>query len=1373
MTNKTTTIKHGARVLSLAVALAGLAVISSAVSQPVIPARRALELNPGPFSVVDEASNIALALSVEYPTVGAAYKDDQISPTRCTTDRRGETTCSYSSPAGVNASGAGAADVLVRYVPTKKYMGYWDPDGCYKYKDPAAGAPLGGEYFYRTGTRNATTGYCNNNGASNQNEYTGNLLNFAATSSIDILRLAMTGGHREVDTEDTTILARAYLSDNSSDGDHSKWKLHTYDRGWNQSFFPSRIIAATLLGREMPAAPYGSSPSGYVFSGSCQNVIWFGQRRDAELPCTSPSRSFSITSDDLNRNLNPANPSSTGARYLPMYARVKVCDDSEKTSRKDLCKQYSAGNYKPQGEVQKKSEGAKIGAFGYLSGNAIPGGVMRAPISFIGPTVLNENGIEIANPNAEWDMETGVFKNNPRNATGGFAYSGVINYLNRFGTTGAIQGNYKTKDYLGGLYWETLRNFMGKTSSTAAYASGTSTNSNPAADGFPFYTNWSGLDPISSTCSRKNFILTIGDVNATAATLATENNINPASLANTLVGYEGIAYRNLLDWTGAAWAANTRPIRTDTDSSGASNSQVRVRTFTIDVDEGGNGNIDNPDRRGSSPRRDSLYLAGKYGWFKDGNGNGRPDAGEWDEKTRNVPDGYVIASQAEKLFEGIKDFFAASSDDRASIFSTALSSTSFSAVSATGDVFLPELNPAKWTGSIVKMALTYDQATNGFALSKTPAWDAATILTTGKLPNGDAALAWSDRKVFTYSRDADKLGGQRFSVANKAKLDTAVVAALNKDPSKGANDPAVIDNKADGRINFILGDRSNEKSGDGTGTFRMRSSLMGDVVGSGPVYKKEVDSWNVDADYSTFASGTTVKNRRPAVYTGANDGMLHAFDADTGQELFAYIPRAVAENLNRLTNPLYAHTQFVDAVPAVNEVQIYTSTDPAETSKAWKTVLVSGMGGGAQGVFALDVTDPGNFDASKVLFEFTDQDDPDMGNVTSPPRIVKIKRIYTAGNETKSTYRWYVAVSSGYNNYADDGRASTSGVQSLFLLSLDKKPGEPWSMGALDGTDNPEHNYYKISVNAPSGPAGSPAGLANPGVAKDIFGTAKIFYAGDLEGNLWKFDLSSGLNAKKANEALPVSGGSKVPLAIFKDRANKIQPITSAPVVTTALNKGYMVLVGTGKYMEGTDNTTDADTVQSVYGVWDDGSTEAAGGNYDVNRSKLYTRRIDTSGPNINKTTGESSFVFGTGAGKYRGWAVDLPAQKERIVLEGSLGPNYVGFTSVIPPTNECSSSGDGASMGFCTLYGSTDCGPIYRSIKGYPGRLNILYMDDTAASDYSYGKASATRRRDVLIKTRSGPVSSTKDLDLDPSVSQVRVPAGRVSWREIRQFRE
>ena len=1339
--------------LAAVVCAGGIKWASSQTTGPVLP--DTVNLSATPSAKLDEPSNVALTLSVEFPTVGAAYRG------------------AYYVHDPVN----------------NPYLGYWDHKGCYTYKSDGT-ANLGGEYFNRIGSTDAS-GYCTN-------AYSGNLLNYVATSAIDVLRLALTGGNRVVDTASKTVLERAYLYN-----------------GWNVAdgtYFPVSRIKKELLGKVMPSAPAGITPGNDVYAGSCQDKIWFGTENSAGADCNNPGGN--------KVNLNPFTGSGSKKTYQPVYARVKVCDGTEATSRDDLCLRYPSGSYKPIGQIQRKSDGTRLSAFGYLADDSDMryGGVLRAPMGYVGPIMPNGTGDMVANPQTEWDQNTGVFNAKPKG--GSFAYSGVINYLNKFGTTGT-KGYYKGLDPVGELYYESLRYFMGKGPTAKAIS-----NYEGKEDGFPVYTEWK--DPIENSCQRKNYILTIGDVNthwdkelpghggsgalsadakdpargaeplegggsfnAAAWTkviadfetnanstytnsfskvVSTRGNPNPNSNNNNLnTKATGSGNRSAYYWAGAAYWAHTQPIRNDNDAQGKSKNQVRVNTFAIDVDEGGNGSIDDDNPRTIKPRQSSFYLAGKYGWFNNTDStrvnrlpalpsgldlDGHPfrnvltganDNSRWQyDGAPNTPDGYVIASQAKKLMEGVARFFNSLGGSATPSTVVGLSSLNFSTASPDGAMFVPQFDPKNGAGKLLKAKMKFTQATGDVAIDST-LWDAGKILTDASVATGmvsDPMVKPADRKLFTYTRDsAVNRGGQIFSVGEKSKLDAAVLTALGTKPGSAPTAYTTVQMQ-DAAINWLRGDRSLE-AGATNGFLRARTSVLGGIVNSGPVYKQGASSDVTGDGFATFAAAQ--KSRTAAVYVGSDDGFLHAFKADNGKELFAYMPRAVAEKAHLLAVPGYVRRPYVDAVPMVGEAQMWNT---GASKLEWKTLLVSGMGGGAQGIFALDVTDPDNFSKSNVLFEFTDQDDVDMGNVVSEPRLV---RMMMPNGTATPEYRWFVAVSSGYNNYQADGRASSNGAQALFLLSLDKAAGDTW-------TENT--NYFKMKLSAPA--TGMVAALANPGVAKDAQGNAIIFYAGDTQGNLWKFDLQSGLTTANAASAV-----KSVPLAQLRDKDGKRQPMTTVPQVVPGLSGGYMVIFGTGKYLESADNATTE--TNSVYGIWDNLGTNATD-DYNVKRSQLYQRKFDTG---TNLADGDEVFTFGNGttSGTYRGWYLDLPAVGERVVVDADSRFGYTAINSFVPP-GDCSANGSGAIMTFDNLYGTSRSARDYR--LNPLSRPRIVAVDMSAENAYTYTERSATGRRDLVIRSR--PVSGVGGVGNDPTLAQgatvsMKVPAGRVGWRELKNF--
>ncbi len=276
--------------------------------------------------------------------------------------------------------------------------------------------------------------------------------------------------------------------------------------------------------------------------------------------------------------------------------------------------------------------------------------------------------------------------------------------------------------------------------------------------------------------------------------------------------------------------------------------------------------------------------------------------------------------------------------------------------------------------------------------------------------------------------------------------------------------------------------------------FRDRTTLLGSIVSSSPRYSKAPNfgyqlnpAAGGGSTYAQFVANNQ-NNRRAAVYVGANAGMFHAFDANPnanqggGAELFAYVPRSVYPYLSELTDVNYTHRYFVDGPVVEGDVYL---------NGTWKTVVMGSTGAGPAGLFALDVTTPDQFDATKVLWDITPAEEPDLGRVMGYGYIGSVKDGQNAGK--------YVAiVPNGYqstNNHA-------------VLLVIDMQTGQ--TLRKIDTCK--KNNGVPFAANEQGGrcdPANEINGLANVSVIFDANRNVVGAYSGDYQGNLWKFDLSN------------------------------------------------------------------------------------------------------------------------------------------------------------------------------------------------------------------------------------------------------------------------
>jgi len=359
-------------------------------------------------------------------------------------------------------------------------------------------------------------------------------------------------------------------------------------------------------------------------------------------------------------------------------------------------------------------------------------------------------------------------------------------------------------------------------------------------------------------------------------------------------------------------------------------------------------------------------------------------------------------------------------------------------------------------------------------------------------------------------------------------------------------------------LNFVRGDRSNEEP-NGL-SYHQRGSVLGDILHSNIYY------WD---------NGTS-----QTLYVGANDGMLHAFNANTGQENWAYIPSMVIPNLTKLKEKTYVHTYFVDGPMSIDNVEV---------SGSIKTILVGTLGAGGQGLFALDISDPTAADesavASKLLWEITPSGSyGDLGYTFAAPQLAKI-------NGTPA-----VVVGNGYMN-------SGSGHAVLYVIN------------ALSGA-------LISAIDTQSGSSSSPNGLSSPALYDaDGDGEPDYAYAGDLDGHMWKFDLSTNS-------------------ASLLFTTSPAEAITTAPAVHAHPLSGQMVVFATGRVLTSGDQV-DA-SVNYAYGVWDGAP---------VTNTQMLTQTLSASTYGSIDVRTVTANVPNWTAGGNKGWKVALNAG-ERVVGE-------------------------------------------------------------------------------------------------------------------------
>ena len=427
-------------------------------------------------------------------------------------------------------------------------------------------------------------------------------------------------------------------------------------------------------------------------------------------------------------------------------------------------------------------------------------------------------------------------------------------------------------------------------------------------------------------------------------------------------------------------------------------------------------------------------------------------------------------------------------------------------------------------------------------------------------------------------------------------------------------------------INFVRGDAQFEDQPSNANPdkrlYRDREHVLGDIVSSDAAYVKVPAFSYSDPGYAAFK--TANGSRAAALYVGANDGMLHAFDATTGAELWAVVPTPVLPNLYKLADKDYAnlHQYYVDGSPAVGDICVSNCSFP---TAQWRTIVVTGLNLGGRGFVALDVTNPAN---PVGLWEFTVANDTDVGYSYGNPIITK-----------RADGRWVVLVTSGYNNVSPG-----SGEGFLFVLD------------AFTGTVLDKIGTGVGTTSAPSGLAKINAWVDNA----NFDNTAQRVYGGDLKGNLWRFDI---------NDTVGAPGKEALALAQFGSGANR-QPITAKPELGDV--KGVAVVyVGTGRYLGISDLTDSAQ--QSLYAIRDDlsgvGLGDVRSGNGLVQQT--LTDVTITGGERV-RTSSSNAVDFAT----QPGWYIDFPDPGERAVTDLSLDLGTLSLTTNVPTGDACAVGG-------------------------------------------------------------------------------------------------
>ncbi len=528
-------------------------------------------------------------------------------------------------------------------------------------------------------------------------------------------------------------------------------------------------------------------------------------------------------------------------------------------------------------------------------------------------------------------------------------------------------------------------------------------------------------------------------------------------------------------------------------------------------------------------------------------------------------------------------------------------------------------------------------------------------------------------------------------------------------------------------VNFLRGQRGLEgfQTNSLTKLFRLRESVLGDIVDSQPVFVQQPFASYQDQGYTGFKSNNAA--RTAMVYVGANDGMLHAFYAtldpnpalNAGKEAWAVIPSSVLPNMYKLADQNYSrdgHQFYVDGTPVVGDICTGACALPAD----WKTILVGGLNAGGKGYYALDVTTPGV--APTPLWEF--KLDLSQCPVTSAAAVnntgdCNLGLSFGKPIITKLAGTWVVIVTSGYNNV----NGASNGEGGGFLYVLNAATGKV---------------IQKIATGV--GDGSTPSGLAQINNFVDnvaIDNTTLRAYGGDVLGNMWRFEFTPSPTATLLGTA--------------KDLSNNPQPITIRPELAE-LNGKPFVMFGTGELLGATDVTNAQ--IQSVYGL-----SDPLGALTPMTRSDLRPMKVTQTGTGATATRTIACSVTGPECGRPDGWVLDLAEAGERVNVQMQLVLGALVFASNVPEQVPC-------VVGGHSWFNQID----FQTGAPIPGAITSTYLSDSLNVGFTVLQLPVQAGQQN--PTYTGLFRQGKATTVNKAVNPPEpIPVGkRISWREIAQ---
>lgn len=1186
-----------------------------------------VDFSPFPLSgiTLNYGANVILDLSIEAPTAGRAYTDIKVFDTQHL---------------------------------SRKFIGYYNNEMCYE--------NINGKHFTPVKpaiTKGTQVGLC-----PGESHYSGNFLNWAIMSGLDIYRQSLTGGNR------------AYGIGNNDN------KPSNYEQGdlINKTYLRSVRVAGGNNG-------YFGTRYVDLSKEELKNIL---PHYLSDLP------KFAIKRLYFRLNIYADEDDEQSPAILTLPTVVEVCKQGFLESN---CVRYG-DNYKPEGLMQENAKKMRFAIFGYLdnSDRYSKGGILRGRMKYINQD--NTNNINVKT-GPEYNPKTGQFYVNPdiedaKNSN--VTNSGVINYVNKAGdTTG-----YKLFDPTAELYYSSLRylRHAGDPYTTAKNAL------QKEKEGFPVITNWE--DPLlvnleeknsKENICRSNSIVLIGDTFThqevslpgmeAAAGIDLSNaeipyndtEINVKNLLIDILQQEGNPFKwNLTvgssnapaTLAALAYWARVNDIRSGKvfKENKLSGKQI-VNTIVIDVVE----------KNRYKNNQNAYYLAAKYGGFY-GSGPWPETRFDWTddhvgetsipEFTKGVPRNYSPANQPDLMQEALKKSFnlleTANDPSQTALGTNGINNNGIIS-SSTGKPFLffqstyQNMQGKEWMGDVLaKEMVVQDNGEITFA-SK---WRFSEIL-------------WED---FRFKHQNRKV----FSSIDKSGVSFAEKNAKLLQPSLGvSNETAPL------LINYIRGSDDSEV----TNFYRKRTNILGTVVNS---TIHTIHPPKANSGVCRFSNWDKASQRGDYMAFAANDGMLHIVNED-GHELMAYIPSSALPKLKDYATNNYEHQFLNDGSPVSSDVCI---------NQEMKSVLIGTTGRGDKSVYALDITDLSNPSEKNILWEFSDQNDDDLGLTTS--KVVMSKN---------SSNQPIAIVSGGYN--------SESGKGYVFILDVTKPQNTSWQLNK---------NYWKIPLGV--------NGVGELLVHENGQGQVAQIYVGDLDGKLWRINHNAqGWHLAYSNQAM--------------FQTDNKRPITSAPTLDKIGNNTYLAF-GTGRYFTQSDLPENNPKEQNyAYGLIEKGKEEVV-----FETTDLLTQSI-TNNITKNNDLPENQEVLQVSSNNidndiHRGWRLELQ-RGFKIVQQPNIRNKAVVDFLAIGPINK-------KNVDTCSIEGATSLlsvdvkngGRYDKSVFLNAPDGSVLTINNTISPEGIWVKTESGR----LVFVTVGDNGEIEVIELNRYGQKISLK--RLSWRLV-----